>query len=213
MLCARFERMVDVYKTAGTGDKLAVDTLFGSGGRRMDLLEDRKVFCCADYYEGMALYSLDDGQVLWINEKIKGIQDVYFSDPYIYLNTEKGRMHLVSIEEGTIMDTLTRIDEVCFTDIRSVLIVQSGRKLELVTVTDGKFTCEVLPWIKAAERGRDRYCNGSGLPEVVLHEPRYPGSMDRGVNWNVNLSDAVLPFIGEIGEYIFIFWKKTMLLK
>src|SRR5579871_5637718 len=102
ILCAHFEHMVDIYSLSPQSAPVRANSIFEYGGKRIDSCEEKALFCCGGFYDGIAAYQLVDGKELWLNKAVKQVQTVFLADPYALVRTEKSKLYLLSLEDGTV---------------------------------------------------------------------------------------------------------------
>lgn len=148
LLCVKQEETVDIYKITDLSAFVRSQTIFDTGGKRLALGEDQALFCCANYYDGIAAYDLQTGRQVWMNKSVKQIQHVYFTTGGILVRTEKRKLHLLSFDNGEALRTVDNATKIYNTDIANLFIAIVRKNFYFISVNGHEFVSEPIKWLK-----------------------------------------------------------------
>lgn len=138
MLCTFFEKVVDVYETNNWKQIKSINTLLDFGGNRIAFSISKKLFCCANFYQGIAVYELETGNELWADKTLKAVQSVFLSTQYIFLHNEKKQVIILSIEDGKSLHLVEKVIGIYKTQNENVFILQTRTELKLLQIDNNK---------------------------------------------------------------------------
>jgi hypothetical protein len=150
-LCALFQKVVDVYRIKDLRQINSIKSLFGFGGKRLALCEEQKIFCSADYYDGIAGYDPESGNQKWRNPKIKQIQTVFATERHVLVHTAKDKLQLLAINSGEIIRVIDKVLNIYDTNNRNSYISRKKNNFDLVSVENDDLIVQSIPWLKADE--------------------------------------------------------------